>query len=136
MDTEDNASASASGPSVSVDGIVFLRKRTCNCCGISNTAYNEITGTSAMSASNHKFTVWGRGTSVDPVGKHCRICVLTHQHGGFSEDAAGPTLDAFCDKMKKTQSCSRSSAVQELKCCGFCVKESCAFAAPLPRRAK
>ena len=57
MDNDDNGSVSASGPSVSVDGIVFLKKRTCNCCGISNTAYNEITGTSQMSADKQKFTL-------------------------------------------------------------------------------
>ena len=99
---EDAQSMISQGPSVVVEGTVFLRKKTCSCCGIHNTCPNEILGSSTLSAEKQKFTLWIRGTPTDPVGKHCRVCSLTYVHGGFTEEPNCPNIDMFSEKMRKT----------------------------------
>lgn len=95
------SAAGSQGPSVVVDGVVFLRRKTCGLCGIHNTSPNEISGSSQMSKSSQAFTLWIRGTPTDPVNRHCKICALSFQHGGFDEENAD--IDAFTEKVRKSQ---------------------------------
>eukprot|EP00439_Symbiodinium_sp_Y106_P038264 s6436_g4.t1 len=96
------SAAGSQGPSVVVDGVVFLRRKTCGLCGIQNTSPNEISGGSQMSKSSQPFTLWIRGSPTDPVNRHCKICGLCFQHGGFDEEVNGD-IDVFTEKVRKNQ---------------------------------
>ena len=104
METESTAGSDASAPgcpAVSQDGVVFLRVRSCTACGVKNTDPNEITASTLFGPEKNPYTVWNRGSSIDPRTKHCKICDLTFVQGGFNAaDSQTLTFDDFSEKLK------------------------------------
>lgn len=106
MDAESVAGSeqsTAGAPAVSQDGVVFLRVRSCSACGVKNTERNEITAATLFGQEKNPYTVWNRGTSLDPRTNHCKICDLTFVQGGFNTaDSQTITFEAFSEKMKQS----------------------------------
>ncbi|CAE7368604.1 ANKRD50 [Symbiodinium necroappetens] len=94
---ETSSSAAKPGSGLCKDGTVFLKVKTCIACGIKNTDTNEI---QKGSLAENRYTVWHRGTSIDPSSKDCRVCHMTYQIGSFGEE--GESIEAFCTKMRKS----------------------------------
>ena len=94
---ETSSSAAKPGSGLCKDGTVFLKVKTCIACGIKNTDTNEI---QKGSFAENRYTVWHRGTSIDPSSKDCRVCHMTYQIGSFGEE--GESIEAFCTKMRKS----------------------------------
>ena len=106
MDNESNAGSeysTAGTPAVSHDGVVFLRVRSCTACGVKNTERNEITAATLFGQEKSPYTVWNRGTSLDPRTNHCKICELTFVQGGFNAaDSQTITFEDFSEKLKQS----------------------------------
>ena len=81
-----------------IDGRIFLRVKSCPCCGIKNTDLNLVQrGRYGPDFSKH--TLWFRGTSENPDSRYCKLGVLTWQHGGFADQHE--TMDLYVAAMKK-----------------------------------
>ena len=106
MDAESTVGSecsTAGTPAVSQDGVVFLRVRSCSACGVKNTERNEITAATLFGQEKNPYTVWNRGTSLDPRTNHCKICDLTFVQGGFNTaDSQTITFEEFSEKMKQS----------------------------------
>ena len=82
-----------------VAGIVFVKIKRCPCCHGCNSDENPIPGGSLFGILVCAFLPWGRGTSQNPEGRLCRICLITWTEGGFYAQFAD--IDNFLAEREK-----------------------------------
>eukprot|EP00439_Symbiodinium_sp_Y106_P060690 s5419_g9.t1 len=92
--SQQSTASTAGASGMVINGVVFLKIKHCVACGRKNCDPNEIT-----IDPSEKFTQWHRGSSTDPTSKYCRLCHLTHFHGGFAEQ--GSTVEDVAAQMRK-----------------------------------
>ena len=100
-----SSAGSGRGP-VEVDGVVFLRSKTCPLSGLKNTDLNPMLQ-GPLGRSFSKFAVWHRGSSQNPQSRFERVSVMTWEHGGFADRF--PNMDQFAEKLQAENACRPSS---------------------------
>ena len=91
-----SSTSSGRGP-VEVDGVVFLRTKTCPLSGLKNTDLNPML-TGPLGRDVSKFAVWHRGSAQNPLSRFEKLSVMTWEHGGFADTC--PCMDEFAAKLQ------------------------------------
>ena len=61
---------------ITIDGVVFLKQRTCPLVGLRNTAENVIR-TGMWGHTYSQYALWQRGTAQNPQARYSMVAVLT-----------------------------------------------------------
>jgi len=93
-----SGSSSGTARPVTINGITFLRVKGCPCCSVKNSDDNEIRE-GPLGVQHFPYTIWDKGTSINPKGLFDRLCVAAWLHGGFADKY--PVLDVFKDELRK-----------------------------------
>ena len=89
--SKSKRSSIVGGPQT-IAGIIFIKIKRCAFCTLRNCDPNPIRiGPNGVEAI--AWLIWGRGTSQNPEGRCCRICILVWTVGGFCTE--NEDIDAF-----------------------------------------